>query len=80
MLSKLKLYAAAIVAFVLALFTAQYYRKKAKRLQKQVVQEKARLHNYESQLKAAIRKQEQHKKEIEDAIQDDEFLDYFDNR
>lgn len=77
MLSKLKLYLAAIFAFITALLTANYYRKKAKRLHRQVVNEKAKIHNYESQLKAAQRKQQKFQKEIEDATKDDTYLDYF---
>lgn len=77
MYSKFKLYAAALLAFFLTLLTAKYYRSKAKRLQRQVVQEKAKIHNYESQIKAAQRKQQAYQKEIEDATQDDSYLDYF---
>lgn len=79
MFSKLKFYAAALLAFFLALFTAKYYRTKAKRLQRQVVQEKAKIHNYQSQIKAAHRKQAAYQREIEDATKDDSYLDYFDD-
>lgn len=77
-LSKLKLYGAALLAFFLALFTAKYYRGKAKRLEKQVTKEKAKVHNYQAQVDAAKRAQERHQKEIDDAIKDGSYRDYFD--
>lgn len=78
MFSKLKLYFAAILAFLATLLSAHYYRTKSKTLTKQIKSEKAKLHNYESQLKAARRKQAQYRREIEDATKDDSYLEYFD--
>jgi multidrug resistance efflux pump len=77
-LAKFKAYIVAIAAFVLALMTARHYKAEASRLKKQVINEKAKIHNYESQLKAAKRKQEKHRKELDEATKDDSYLDYFD--
>lgn len=79
MLTRFKVAIAAFFAFVAAIFTANFYRKKANRLHRQVINEKAKIHNFESQLKAAQRKQEKFKKEIEDAVKDDSYLSYFDH-
>jgi multidrug resistance efflux pump len=78
MISKLKVYLAALIAFFGTILSANYYRKKSNRLQKQVKAEKAKLHNYQAQLNAAKRHQERYKKEIEDATKDDSYLEYFD--
>ncbi|KZZ71500.1 hypothetical protein A3765_28430 [Oleiphilus sp. HI0130] len=77
-LTGIKGYAVAVLAFFLALFTAKYYRGKAKRLDKQLSQEKAKIHNVEAQLKAAKRRREKNQQEIDDALKDDSHLDYFD--
>ncbi len=77
-LTKLKGYIVAILAFALALMTAKHYKAKSVRLKRQVINEKAKIHNYESQLKAAKLKQEQHKAEIDEAIKDGSYRNYFD--
>lgn len=77
--AKLKGYGMAVLAFLLALFTANYYRQKTKRLERVVNQEKAKAHNLEAQHKAAIRHQESHQREIDEALKDDSHLNYFDD-
>ena len=77
-ISKLKGYVVAILAFALALMTAKHYKAKSVRLKRQVINEKAKIHNYESQLKAAKAKQERYRKEIDEAVKNDSYLDYFD--
>lgn len=78
-LAKFKGYLVALFAFLAALFSAAFYRQKAKTLKKQVKQEKAKAHNLEAQRKAQVRLQEKHRKEIEDAKKDDSYLNYFDD-
>lgn len=77
-LTKLKLYSAAVLTFLLTLLTAKYYRGKAKQKEREIKREKAKIHNLKAQVEAAKRAQERHKKEIEDALKDDSYLDYFD--
>ena len=79
MLTKLKLYGAAVLAFFLAMVSAKHYRGKAKRLEKQVIKEKAKAHNLQAQAKAALRDQEKHRKELADAVKDGSYIDYFDD-
>ena len=79
MFLKIKLYAAAVLAFFLALASAKHYRTKANKLKRQVVKEKAKAHNLEQQRKAMIRSQEKHKREIKDAVENGTYINHFDD-
>jgi predicted membrane protein len=78
MITKFKLYGAAMLAFFLSLLTAKYYQSKARKYQKIVVKAKAEADNLKAQRNAAIKHQQQYQKEIEDAVKNDSYLDYFD--
>jgi len=79
MLTKFKLYGAALLAFLLALFSAKYYQSKARKYQNIVVKAKAEAANLKAQRNAAVKHQKQYQREIDDALKDDSYLDYFDD-
>jgi len=78
MFAKLKLWGAAFTAFLLAVLSARYYQKKSARLKRQIVKNKVIAKNQKAQLHAIKKHQENNQREIDDALKDDSYMDYFD--
>lgn len=79
MLTKLKAFALAALLFVSTFFAARHYKQKSEQLERELKQEKGKTTNYERQVNAAYKNQSTFDKEIDDALESGEYLDYFDD-
>lgn len=79
LLSKLKLWGVAVVGFIGLLLTVKFFKNQNSRLKKELVKQKHKSHNLIAQQKSIIRQQHQQSKEIEDAIRNGTYIDYFDD-
>jgi len=77
--TKLKLWGAAFFAFFIAICSARHYQKKSKRLEKKITKQKAITSNQQDQLKAIIRHKTNNQREIDDALKDGSYMDFFDS-
>lgn len=80
MLLKLKIWAAAAFAAIGLFFTAKYYRGRAIEAEERLEKEQTKSQNVQSQINAIHKTQQHQKDEIQQALSDDSYLDYFDDK
>jgi len=76
--TKLKLWGVAMTAFFIALCSARFYQKKSKRLEKKITKQKAITSNQQAQLTAIIRHKTNNQREIDEALKDGSYIEFFD--
>ena len=79
MLTKLKLWGLAFTAFMLSLMSARFYKQKLDIQNKQIKRMKKLSKNKTQQLKAIKKHTDNNQREINDALKDDSYLEFFDS-
>jgi len=79
-ISKLKLWGVAFFAFMVAVMSARYYKSKLDIQNKEIKAMKTLSKNKSQQLKAIKKHITENQKEIDDALKDDSYIDYFDSK